>query len=100
VTTWLQQLELPLQTEQQQKNHITKTQASYVMQHGIAWQEKMVLQQIVQSKMFLLLVGESADIAVPQILARAVRYFDEHAPKTVDSLLNVVEVDDTSEQGL
>jgi len=39
--------------------------------------------------MFSLPLDESSDIAVQQILVIVVRYFHEHAVKTVDSLLDV-----------
>ena len=79
---------------------LNKTKASYVMQHGVAWQEKVDLKKILQTQKFSLLIDESTDIAIQQVLAVVVRYFDEHAAKTVDSLLDVVEIGDASGQGL
>ena len=47
------------------------------MQHGVAWQEKVDLQKILQTQKFSLLINESTDIAIQQVLTVVVRYFDE-----------------------
>lgn len=49
---------------------------------------------------FSLLIDESTDVSVSQILAIMVRYCDQNRFKVTDSLFDIVEVEDTSGEGL
>ena len=77
-----------------------RTKASYVMQDGIAKVEKDDITKICQSNMFSLIIDESTDISVCQILAVVVRYYDEDKCQVVDALLDSIEVYDASGEGL
>jgi Domain of unknown function (DUF4371) len=77
-----------------------RTKASYVMQDGIATEEKQDIAKICQSNKFSLIIDESTDISVCQILAVVVRYYDEERCQVVDALLYSIEVYDASGEGL
>jgi len=81
-----------------QKLQMKRTKASYVIQYGIAHEEKRSLASICQDTMFSLIIDESTDVSVEQILAVMVRFF--HDSKVFDALLDVVVVDDATARGL
>ena len=49
---------------------------------------------------FSLMIDESTDISVSQILAVMVRYYDKNKLKVTDALLDILEVEDASAEGL
>ena len=75
-----------------------RTKASYVMQEGIAVEESESLSSLCKNTKFSLLIDESTDISVSQVLAIVVRFFQNR--KVTDALLTTVEVEDSSAQGL
>ncbi|XP_033122103.1 uncharacterized protein LOC117121110 [Anneissia japonica] len=75
-----------------------RTKASYVMQDGIASHEVDSLAEICRTQKFSLLIDESTDVSVTQILAVVVRFF--HKRKVTDALLAAVEVEDGSAESL
>lgn len=77
-----------------------KTKVSYLMRDGIALEEREEIAKICRENVFSLLIDESTDISVSQILAVMVRYFDHRKCKVTDALLDIVEVDDASGEGL
>lgn len=79
---------------------LKKTKVSYVMRDGIALEEREEIARICKENVFSLLIDESTDISVSQILAVMVRYFDQRKCKLTDALLDIVEVDDASGEGL
>ena len=79
---------------------LKKTKASYVMQDSIAWEEKSEIAKICQENKFSILIDESTDISVSQILAVVVRFFDSKKVKVTDALLDIVEVENGSAKGL
>jgi len=79
---------------------LKKTKASYLMQYGIAWNEKIHINDICKVQSFSLLVDESTDVSVEQVLAVVVRYYDNETLRVVDSLLDVIEVHEATGQGL
>ena len=70
---------------------IKRTKASYVMQDGIAYAEKEALSSICSSNPFSLLIDESTDVSVSQVLAVVVRCIQDNEMK--DLLLDIVEVE-------
>ncbi|XP_066938245.1 zinc finger MYM-type protein 6-like [Macrobrachium rosenbergii] len=83
-----------------QEMKMKKTKASYVIQDRIAWEEKQEIAKICRENRFALIIDESTDIAVSQILAILVRFYDKKRLKVTDALLDIVEVDDASGEGL
>ena len=79
---------------------LKRSKASYVMQHGIAHHERQRLISKCQRQKFSVIIDESTDVSVSQILAVVVRYFDEEKCEVVDSLLDLVEVADGTAEGL
>ena len=79
---------------------IKRTKASYVMQHGVAREEKLAVVETCRKQKFSLIIDESTDISVSQILAIAVRFYDEEKQKVLDVLLDAVEVEDGTGEGL
>lgn len=55
------------------------SKASYIMQEGIAYQERKDTSEICKNKKFSLIIDENTDIglSVAQILAVMVRFLDE-----------------------
>jgi hypothetical protein len=53
-----------------------KTKVAYVIQDGIAYHEMLALDNICRKQTFSIIIDESTDISVTQILAIVVRYFD------------------------
>ena len=60
-----------------------RTKASYVVQHGIAHDQKQYVSTICRENWFSLIIDESTDISVSQVLAIVVRY--HHQGKVCDS---------------
>lgn len=79
---------------------LKKTKASYVLQEGIAWEERESVAAICRENYFSLIIDENTDVSVSQVLAVMVRYYDKNKYKVVDALLDIVEVDDASAAGL
>lgn len=77
-----------------------KTKASYILQDGIAWEESESVAKICKENKFSLIIDECTDVSVSQVLAVMVRFYDEQKCKVTDALLDVVEVDDASAEGL
>ena len=67
-----------------------RTKSSYVMQDGIAREEKEDITKICQNNKFSLIIDESTDISITQILAVVVRYYDEKKCQVVDVFLIVL----------
>ncbi|BFZ21019.1 hypothetical protein BsWGS_24058 [Bradybaena similaris] len=77
-----------------------RTKISYLMQDGIALEEKNDIAKICQQNKFSVIIDESTDISVSQVLAVMVRYYDETTCQVVDALLDCIEVEDASGEGL
>ena len=77
-----------------------KTQMSYVIQDRIAYDEKLALTDICKKQKFSIIIDESTDICVNQILAIVVRYFDADKQDVVDALLDTVSVENGTAQSL
>lgn len=80
------------------KLHATK--ASYLIQEGIAYYEKREIVDQCRNEKFSLIIDESTDISVSQVLAVVVRYFDVEKNDVCDSLLDSIVVEDGSASGL
>lgn len=78
---------------------LKKMKASYAMQDGIAWEERRDISKVCQEE-FSLLIDESTDISVSQILAVMVRYYDSKKCKVTDALLDIIEIDESSAENL
>ena len=83
-----------------QKMTLKRSKAAYVMQHGIAHHERQDIISICKSKKFSILIDESTDVSTSQMLAIVVRYLDVEKCAVVDSLLDLIEVDDGSGLGI
>ena len=70
-----------------------RTKLSYIIQDGIAHHEKMQITDICKSNKFSIIIDESTDISVTQILAVVVRYFDNTVHDVIDSLLETIVVE-------
>lgn len=79
---------------------LKKTKASYLLQHGIAWEERQKIVNICKENKFSLIIDESTDASVSQILALVVRFYDRKRSKVTDALLDIVEVNDGTANGL
>ncbi|KAJ8046685.1 Zinc finger BED domain-containing protein 5 [Holothuria leucospilota] len=79
---------------------MTTTKASYIIQQGIAFREREELVEILKNQKFSITVDESTGQSVPQILAVAVRYFDETIFRSVDRLLGIIEVEEATAEGV
>jgi len=64
------------------------TKASYLVQEGIAYHEKLEIADICKMTKFNLIIDQSTDISVSQVLAVVVRYFDVEKCDVVDNLLD------------
>ncbi|XP_047739955.1 uncharacterized protein LOC125178996 [Hyalella azteca] len=80
------------------KLHATK--ASYLIQEGIAYHEKWEIVDQCRNEKFSLIIDESTDISVSQVLAVVVRYFDVEKNDVCDSLLDSIVIEDGSASGL
>ena len=60
------------------KLSMKRTKISYVMQNGIAFHEKLKVTNICKESKFSIIIDESTDISVMQILAVVVCYFDSN----------------------
>ena len=69
------------------------------MQQGIAHHERLDVVSICRKK-FSIIIDESTDISTKQMLSIVVRYLDVNTGKVVDSLLDLVEVEDATSIGL
>lgn len=86
-------------TEAQQMT-LKGTKASYVMQEGIAHEERHDVAEICRKQKFSIIIDECTDISVSQILAVVVRGFDEKTQEVEDTLLDSVVLEDGSGEGL
>lgn len=86
--------------ETAQNMTLKKTKAVYVIRDGIAHEERELIARVCRENVFSLLIDESTDVSVSQILAVMVRYYDQNRGKVTDSLLDIVEVEDASGEGL
>ena len=77
-----------------------RSKTSYIMQEGIARQEKLEVNQICFDNKFLFIIDKSTDVLVNQILAIVIRYYKELKCKTVNALLDSIEVENVSGEGL
>ena len=77
---------------------LKKTKARYALQEGIAREELESLSAIYKENKFSLIIDESTDISVSQILTILISYCFQR--KVRDALLTVVEVDDGCAEGL
>ena len=75
---------------------LERTKAQYIMEDGIAFHERRFLAEKLRKTKFTILLDESTDKSVSQILAVVVRYFDDEKSKVKDSLLGVIEVDNST----
>ena len=82
------------------KMTMKKTKVSYVMQYGLASEERQEIVEICRENKFSLMIDESTDISVTQILAVMVRFYDKKKCQVTDALLDIIEVEDASAEGL
>ena len=83
-----------------QKMSLKRTKAAYVMQYGIAYSERQDVVDICRNQKFSIIVDESTDVSTNQMLAVVVRYCDAKTKRVVDSLLDLIEVEDGTGLGL
>ena len=77
-----------------------KTKLSYVIQDGISYYEKSKLIEICTNQKFSILIDESKDISVSQMLAVVVRFFDTDKKDVANALLDTLCVEDGTATGL
>ena len=61
---------------------------------------ELITTNICKESKFLIIIDESTDISVTQILAVVVRYFDSNKHDVVDALLDTIEVENGTAQHL
>jgi len=83
-----------------QKMSLKRTKAAYVMQYGIAHFERLEVINICINQKFSIIVDESTDVSTNQMLAVVVRFCDTKTRKVVDSLLDLIVVEDGTGLGL
>ena len=69
-----------------------KTKTSYIV-NDIAREEKFELAKILQSQKFSVIIDETTDISISQILSIVVRYLDYKRSQVVDAMLDTVEIE-------
>ena len=79
---------------------LKRTKVSYLVQDGIAYYEKQTIAQICQNQRFSIIIDESTDVSVCQVLAVVVRYFDHNRGDVCDALLDTIAVEDGTARGL
>ena len=57
--------------------NMKKTKASYILQDGIAWEERELIASICKENKFSLIIDECTDVSVSQVLAVMVRFYDK-----------------------
>ena len=67
-----------------------RTKTTYLVQEGIGFQESQRLIQVCRTQPFLILIDESKDASVTQVLAVVVRYFDEEKQDVCDAFFSQV----------
>ena len=70
------------------------------MQDGVTFHEKLEVANICRRNKFSIIIDESTDISVTQVLAAVVRYFDPSRQNVIDTLLDTIAVEDGTAQGL
>ncbi|GFN80995.1 proteinral transcription factor ii-i repeat domain-containing protein 2 [Plakobranchus ocellatus] len=83
-----------------QKLSLKRTKLSYTIQDGIAFHEKLNITDICRKQKFSIIIDESTDISVTQVLAIVCRYFDMNQQNVVDALLDAITVENGTAQGL
>ena len=83
-----------------QKCALKRTKMSYLVQDGIAFCEKESISQICRNQLFSIIIDESTDVSVTQVLAVVVRFFDKEKEDVSDTLLDTVEVEEATAKGL
>ena len=76
-----------------------RTKLSYIIQDGIAYHKKLSFDDICHKQKFSIIIDESTNISVIQVLDIVVRYFD-HNKLDVDALLSMVVVENGTANGL
>jgi hypothetical protein len=83
-----------------QKLTLKPTKLSYVLQDGLTYSQCRNVVDRCKSQKFSVLLDESTDISVSQILAVVVQFFDERLYTVVDALFDLIEVEDGTATGL
>lgn len=83
-----------------QKMTINTTKAAYTMQDGTVWEESCHISKVCQESKISIVIDESTDISVSQIQAVKVRFYDSKKCKVTDALLDIIEIDEASAEGL
>jgi Domain of unknown function (DUF4371) len=83
-----------------QKLTLKRTKSSYLLQDGLAHNQRENIVSKCKERKFSVLIDESTDISVSQILAVVVRFFDEQSSTVVDALFDLVEVENGTAGGL
>lgn len=60
----------------------------------------MIYPRCVKKNKFSLLIDESTNISLSQILAVMVKYYDNKKRKVTDALLHIIEIDEASAENL
>ena len=71
-----------------------------MLQDGIVWEEKQWVAKACSENWFSLIKDECTDASVSQVLVVMVRFYDEQKCKVIDALLDIVEVENGTAEGL
>ena len=73
-----------------------RTKLLYTIQDGIAHYEKLELPEICRAQKFSVVIDESTDASITQVLAIIIRYFDFKKLDVTDALPDTVVVENSS----
>ena len=77
-----------------------RTKMSYLMVHGLADEEKQRVSTLLKGRKYSVMIDESTDISVSQVMALVIRVYEPNEMKTLDLLLDLVEPRGGTAQGL
>ena len=73
-----------------------RTKMTYLIQDGIAFHEEIDLNETLRETKFSIIIDESTDISVTQVLAVVVRFFDKTKRDVRDVFFDSITVEDGS----
>ena len=79
---------------------LKRTKATYTIVEGIGREESLDIIDVLKNQTFSILLDESTDVSVTQILALVVRYVNANTMQTVDRCFDIIEVLDGTSLGL
>ena len=79
---------------------LKRTKATYTIVEGIGREESLDIIDVLKNQTFSILLDETTDVSVTQMLALVVRYVNANTMQTVDRCFDIIEVLDGTSLGL